>query len=751
MRIKSTLIICLCMAFYFTEAQKLLPFKLPDSGQTTSYTSTKGEDSDFLINPPSLKDNGDGTITDYTTGLMWQKTDGGEMTNENAVTYCTNLSLGGYSDWRLPTSQELFSINNYSFSNPALSSTYFTSTGAEYWWTSEKKVDGATSIWVVNWGGGAGAHPKSETISAGGSKKMHARAVRSIYSTTFNVTHFTNNNDGTITDNYTGLIWQQVRSSNTFTWEEALAYASTLTLGGKNDWRVPNVKELFSLNDVTKHAPSLNTAYFTNVATGNLWSSTTLPNQTTKAWDINVYYGIISYNEKTVKEYVLCVRGGNTYSDLNIKEALLPGGVYSMGDHFNFVDPSHPSDELPLHNVKVNSFYISKTETTNQQFLAFLNSALLNGTIEVKNNAVYAVGGSDIYCYLNQYASYYSIGYSNNVFIITDFRSNHPIVGVMWCGAAAFCNWLSVQNGLDACYNLTTWVCDFTKNGYRLPTEAEWEYAGRGGQTNPYYNYPWGNDQDITKANWPGSGDPYEGTTEAQYPYTTPVGFYDGTSHLKTDFNWPGSATTYQTTSGANAFGLYDMAGNVWEFVNDWYGQDYYSISPYDNPKGPDVGFTMPDGKTYRGMRGGNWYNGYTTTSVNDGHSRVSNRNPSYYRGPQDPNHPWYHIGFRVARNFSGGSSGISTQINSQVELFTNYPNPFSNSTTILFDLKKTGKVLLSIYNSLGQQVSIIVDDVLSEGVHSYSWDASNQANGLYTCSLKIDKQLITNKMIVIK
>jgi formylglycine-generating enzyme required for sulfatase activity len=93
------------------------------------------------------------------------------------------------------------------------------------------------------------------------------------------------------------------------------------------------------------------------------------------------------------------------------------------------------------------------------------------------------------------------------------------------------------------------------------------------------------------------------------------------------------------------------MAGNVWEFVNDWYGQNYYSLGNYDNPKGPTSGFIMPDGKAYRGMRGGNWYNGYKTTSVNDGHSRVSNRNPSYYRGPQDPNHPYYHVGFRTARN----------------------------------------------------------------------------------------------------
>lgn len=333
---------------------------------------------------------------------------------------------------------------------------------------------------------------------------------------------------------------------------------------------------------------------------------------------------------------------------VSVTEVQLPGGEFEMGDHFGFVDPAHPSDELPVHKVKVNPFRMATTETTNSQFLDFLNSSLSKGLIEVRNNIVYPVGGNDIYYYTNQHSSYYSIGFDGKVFSVVDFRAKHPVVGVLWNGAAAFCNWISVQKGLQECYNLSTGVCDFTKSGYRLPTEAEWEYAGRGGHVNPYYNYPNGNTIDKTAVNLPDTGDPYESNS---IPNTTPAGFYDGKLKQKADYNWPGSVSSYQTNNGVNSFGLYDMEGNVWEFVNDWYGQNYYSTSPYDNPKGPDSGFIMPDGKPYRGMRGGNWYNGLLVNGVNDGHSRISNRNPSYYRGPQDPNHPYYHLGFRVARN----------------------------------------------------------------------------------------------------
>jgi hypothetical protein len=281
---------------------------IPDTGQTLSYTDTPGEDSDFTINSPSYTDNGNGTITDNITGLMWQKTDGGEMAAENAATYCKSLSLGGYNDWRLPTCPELLGINSYDNANPALNVAFFTKTAAEYWWTGVARADDLSRIWVVNAGGGIGAHPKAETISAGGVKRFHVRAVRKPKFPTITVDQYIDNGDGTITDNYTGLIWQKIQPANTMTWEEALKYAKGLKLSGKTDWRLPNIKEIQSLNDEKLYKPSFNKFFFPDISSGNYWSSTTLQNATLKAWDINVDYGIVSYNDKTLKQNVLCVR-----------------------------------------------------------------------------------------------------------------------------------------------------------------------------------------------------------------------------------------------------------------------------------------------------------------------------------------------------------------------------------------------------------------------------------------------------------
>ena len=738
-------------SIFLLPAQKLLPFKLPDSGQNSGYTSTSGEDADFYINPMSFTDNADGTITDNNTGLMWQKTDGGEMTFGKALIYCQNLRLAGYSDWRLPTSHELFSINKMDANNPAINTVYFTQTTAEYWWTAELRADDTSKVWAVNAGGGIGAHPKSETVSAGGLKKFHVRAVRNPYATVFSQNHFTDNGNGTITDNYTGLTWQKIQPLNSMTWEEALAYASSLSLAGHSGWRLPNIKELQSLNDEKLFKPSFNKQFFTQLSSGNFWSSTTLYLVSAKAWDINVDYGIVSYSDKTIKENVLCVSGGNDNNSLNIHENVIAGGTFQMGDHFGFVDPGHPSDETPIHTVNLDSFIMGKTETTNQQFLAFLNSALLDGLIEVKNNIVYNASDTNILFYTNQYASFYSIGFDGKVFSIADFRANHPVVGVMWCGAATYCNWLSLLNGLNPSYNLKTWTCDFTKNGYRLPTEAEWEYAGRGGHLNPYFNYPNGDSIDVKQANLPNSADPYE---SGNYPLTTPVGFYDGNLKLKSDFNWPSAASTYQTDNGINGFGLYDMQGNVWEFVNDLYGQNYYSSSPQDNPKGPVSGFLMPDGKPYHGMRGGNWYNGLVTAGKSDGHSRVSNRNPSYYRGPQDPNHPYYHLGFRTSRNYDPATLSVVENGNLTkpgIDLYQNFPNPFSDQTVIKFSISEENMVSLKIFDAYGKEVKTLLSGKMKPAVYELVVDGNLYKNGVFYYQLQVGSVSKVKQMILIK
>lgn len=299
---------------------------LPDTGQTTSYTTTFGEDHDYSINTPSYTNNGNGTITDNVTGLMWQQVDGGEMTFENAILYCDNLVFAGYSDWRLPTPLEAFSIMNLQNSNPAINTTYFsspTTPGADYWWTSTVQVGDATKVWCTNAGGGIGNKPKAETLSAGGTFKYNARAVRTVTAPTTIANHFTDNGDGTITDNLTQLVWQKIPNANVQTWEQAITYAEGLTLGAYSDWRLPNIKELQSINNELATNPSVFSPYFSNLGVHNYWSSTTLKPNTanpSSAWYWSTQLGITTYDLKTNSNYVLCVRGNPTLSTNGLSE-----------------------------------------------------------------------------------------------------------------------------------------------------------------------------------------------------------------------------------------------------------------------------------------------------------------------------------------------------------------------------------------------------------------------------------------------
>jgi sulfatase modifying factor 1 len=317
---------------------------------------------------------------------------------------------------------------------------------------------------------------------------------------------------------------------------------------------------------------------------------------------------------------------------------MIPGGTFQMGNSTNAEEGHY--GELPVHTVTLDPFAMGKFEITNGQYCTFLNSAYPS-QLKVVYGVVYASNesaNSYPYCYTSP-PYYGQIAFSNNTFSVLNKSgrdmSNDPMVTVSWYGAVAYCNWRSQQESRQICYNLSNWTCDFSKNGFRIPSEAEWEYAARGGLAGK--RFPWGDTINQTQANFystmysydvsPGKFQSHPLWGYGPYPFTSPVGFFDGTLKLRTDYNWPGSETSFQTTSGANAYGLYDMAGNVWEWCYDWYGP--YSSDSQNTPTGPVTG-------SYRVLRGGGCDDGDTSDC------RVSRRTGYYPDSRNEIN------GFRV-------------------------------------------------------------------------------------------------------
>lgn len=297
----------LCAGVSLAEPAK--PARLPDTGQTNHFTQTFGEDSDFSGSGPAYVDNGNGTITDQVTGLMWQKTDGGEMTWEKAREYARNLRLGGHQDWRLPASMDLFSILNHDRHGPAMDTRFFTRTEAQYWWTDSPLAGDDSKVWLVNAGGGIGAHSQRETTSAGGNRAVHVRCVRGD-SPFGRGPILRDNGDGTVTDEKTGLMWQKTTPDQAMTWEQALTYCGELKLAGQSDWRLPNIKELRSVSDDGKVEPSLDKAFFPKAQAASYWSSTTHFNRPQQAWFLDFKTGLVSHADKPQQFLQLAVRGG---------------------------------------------------------------------------------------------------------------------------------------------------------------------------------------------------------------------------------------------------------------------------------------------------------------------------------------------------------------------------------------------------------------------------------------------------------
>jgi formylglycine-generating enzyme required for sulfatase activity len=247
------------------------------------------------------------------------------------------------------------------------------------------------------------------------------------------------------------------------------------------------------------------------------------------------------------------------------------GGPFEMGSSPR--EPGRRGDET-LHTVTVSPFSIGATEVTVGEFRKFVNDTGYRTTAET------AGGGWVWNGFQNEFTP--GLNWMNPGFEQTE---RNPVVLVSWVDCAVYCNWRSNNEGLKPCYaiNGVTVACDFSAGGYRLPTEAEWEFAAKGGDN---LVYSWGNsaapidisanlaDETVRRRNpelvaLSGYND--------GYPFTAPVGQYK-----------------------PNPFGLYDLSGNVWEWCQDWYGP--YATGKQSDPKGPVMGEN-------RVMRGGAWYN----------------------------------------------------------------------------------------------------------------------------------------------
>jgi Protein of unknown function (DUF1566)/Secretion system C-terminal sorting domain len=230
-----------------------------------------GQDATYNGNQPSYTDNGDGTITDNVTGLMWEQDMGVKISFDASFIKAANSTLGGHTDWRVPTMKELYSLIYFSgvvMGNDAVTmfidTNYFNqpigdeSIGerqidAQTWTETEYvglTMGGDETVFGVNFvDGRVKGYPKYDPPT-GNPNTMYFRMVRE--NTSYGINNYSDNGDGTISDDATGLMWQQADDATTRDWETSLSYAEGLSLAGYDDWRLPNAKELHSILDYTR-------------------------------------------------------------------------------------------------------------------------------------------------------------------------------------------------------------------------------------------------------------------------------------------------------------------------------------------------------------------------------------------------------------------------------------------------------------------------------------------------------------------
>lgn len=260
--------------------------------------------------------------------------------------------------------------------------------------------------------------------------------------------------------------------------------------------------------------------------------------------------------------------------------ALIPGGEFWMGNSYTNLNTP---DERPVHAVVICPFYMERYEVSKALWAEVRNWALTNGYSDLGEGV--ALG------------------------------EDHPVQSITWFDGVKWCNARSEKDGLEPVYCTNTaqtgvyrvGVLDISNacvrrsaNGYRLPLEAEWEKAARGGLYDHFYPWSsyggaWSNHIGRSNANYKASGDPFDTTNIVADIETTPVGYYNGTQVID---------GVMQPINMTNGYGLYDVAGNVYEWCWDRYDSAYYATYASNawpaDVEGPDVGDA-------RVLRGGSW------------------------------------------------------------------------------------------------------------------------------------------------
>jgi formylglycine-generating enzyme required for sulfatase activity len=245
-------------------------------------------------------------------------------------------------------------------------------------------------------------------------------------------------------------------------------------------------------------------------------------------------------------------------------------GTFMMGSPLG--EPGRNTGETQHQVTLTHGIYVQTTEVTNQQYMEAAQWAYDHGYVTVVS-AVYDNGSNKVLKWLGNSDS--EIHFSAGVF--NCINPDHPVMYVTWFGAAAYCDWLSLMQGLPRAYSHggALWPCNggdpYSATGYRLPTEAEWEYACRAGSTAALAN-----------------GTLSYGGCSPLDPNLDAMGWYCGNA---------GGWTHPVAQKAPNAWGLHDMHGNLGEWCNDWYGEYGGSVT---NPVGPGTGM-------YPVCRIGNW------------------------------------------------------------------------------------------------------------------------------------------------